>query len=236
MSLPEAHCGICGVKYGQKACQKPDGDAPPFCPTRNRGDLRERALAHYEDPGILEFARQSSIQEGSCYAHRDQTPYVMHPTKPRLQEICEFAKRMGYKKLGVAFCASLAQEALTLTKILQAQGFDVVSVICKVGKVPKEQIGVQDHEKVRIGTCESMCNPIMQAEVLNDAGTEFNILLGLCVGHDSLFFKYANAMCTVFAVKDRVLGHNPMAALYTAHSYYQRLLLKPIEPEETQKD
>lgn len=67
-----------------------------------------------------------------------------------------------------------------------------------------------------------MCNPIAQAKILNAAGTDFNILLGLCVGHDSLFIKYSQAMVTVFAVKDRVLGHNPLAAVYNYESYYER--------------
>lgn len=233
LDRPTANCGICGVKYGKKACQKLDGDAPSSCPTLHRDDLIERGLAHYEDPAIRKFARQSAIQEASCYAGRgEEGPYIMHPTKTRLQETIEFAKRMGYKKLGLAFCAGLQQEAQVMTKILMTQGFEVVSVICKVGRVPKEHIGVKDLEKVRRGTRESMCNPATQAEVLNDAGTEFNILLGLCVGHDSLFLKYANAMSTVFAVKDRVLGHNPMAALYTANQYSQRYLLKPIEPDD----
>ena len=50
-----------------------------------------------------------------------------------------------------------------------------------------------------------------------------NVLLGLCVGHDSLFFKYTEAPCTVLAVKDRLLGHNPMAAVYNVDSYYRCL-------------
>jgi uncharacterized metal-binding protein len=49
------------------------------------------------------------------------------------------------------------------------------------------------------------------------------VLIGLCVGHDSLFFKHSQAPVTVLVAKDRVLGHNPVAALYTSHSYYQRL-------------
>ena len=68
-----------------------------------------------------------------------------------------------------------------------------------------------------------MCNPILQAMVLNDGKTDLNVLLGLCVGHDSLFFKYAEAPCTVLAVKDRLLGHNPLAAIYTSDSYYRSL-------------
>ena len=108
-------------------------------------------------------------------------------------------------------------------KVLSAKGFEVVSVICKAGCVPKERIGVRDEEKIRIGLFEPMCNPIMQALVLNDANTEFNVLMGLCVGHDSLFLKYAEALCTVFAVKDRLLGHNPLAAVYNIDSYYRSL-------------
>jgi uncharacterized metal-binding protein len=60
--------------------------------------------------------------------------------------------------------------------------------------------------------------------ILNQAKTDFNIMLDLCIGHDSLFLKYIKGLTTVFAVKDRVLGHNPMAALYTSSSYYEKLM------------
>jgi uncharacterized metal-binding protein len=72
-----------------------------------------------------------------------------------------------------------------------------------------------------------MCNPLLQAEILNRERTELNIVLGLCVGHDALFLKHANAYSTVLATKDRVTGHNPLAAVYTAHSYYQKLKSQP---------
>ena len=94
--------------------------------------------------------------------------------------------------------------------------------MCKVGGIDKAVVGIAAHERVQIGKPESMCNPVAQAEVLNAANTDFNILLGLCVGHDSLFIKYSQAMITVFAVKDRVLGHNPLAAIYTYDSYCDR--------------
>jgi len=89
-----------------------------------------------------------------------------------------------------------------------------------VGTVPKEEIGVKEEEKIFIGQHETMCNPIAQALIVNRQKTQFNILLGLCVGHDSLFFKYAEAPTTVLAVKDRVTGHNPLASVYTSGSYY----------------
>jgi uncharacterized metal-binding protein len=68
-----------------------------------------------------------------------------------------------------------------------------------------------------------MCNPIYQAKLLNHEKTDFNILLGLCVGHDSLFFKHADAPTTVLAVKDRVTGHNPLAAIYLSEGYYRKM-------------
>jgi uncharacterized metal-binding protein len=68
-----------------------------------------------------------------------------------------------------------------------------------------------------------MCSPIVQAALLNEEKTDFNILVGLCVGHDSLFFKYSHALVTVLVAKDRVTGHNPAAALYTSDTYYARL-------------
>jgi len=48
--------------------------------------------------------------------------------------------------------------------------------------------------------------------------------VGLCVGHDSLFLKHSKALVTVLVNKDRVLGHNPVAALYGAKVYFQRLM------------
>ena len=59
--------------------------------------------------------------------------------------------------------------------------------------------------------------------MLNAHGCEFNVVMGLCIGHDSLFFKYAKGLSTVLVAKDRVLGHNPVAALQLADSYYSRV-------------
>lgn len=154
------------------------------------------------------------------------------PTKSRVEELIEFPQRMGYRRLGLAFCGGLTHEASILSEILEKNEFKVISVSCKVGGIPKERIGVKDEEKIRIGEFEPMCNPISQAKILNQAKTNFNIMLGLCIGHDSLFLKYIEGLTTVFAVKDRVTGHNPIAALYTFHSYCQRLMKKHGSPRE----
>ena len=217
-------CAKCSIK--DRICLVEDGKGPKSCPTENYGEIIKEANKEYERPEIHEFARMASIQESECYSNRDIRPYLFHPVKPRVQEICEFAEKMGYQKLGIAFCAGLYQEAKALTKILEAQGFEVVSIVCKAGATPKETIGIKDEEKIRIGQFESMCSPVVQATILNREKTDFNILVGLCVGHDSLFFKYSEAFTTVLIAKDRVLGHNPVAALYTSGTYYARMLRK----------
>ena len=76
-----------------------------------------------------------------------------------------------------------------------------------------------------------MCNPILKAQMLNKVKTDINIVMGLCVGHDSLFYKYAEAPSTTLVVKDRVLGNNPVAALYTLDSYYKKLHHLNLEEE-----
>ena len=230
----DINCAKCPII--NKACRVKGGEGPKWCPTLYHGEIIEKVLGRYDQPEIWEFARQASVQEGQCYANRDQTPFVLHPTKSRLEEIIEFSKKMGYKRLGIAFCGGVSLEASILVEILEKQGFDTVAVTCKAGGIPKERIGIKEEEKIQIGKFEPMCNPIVQAEILNEAQTEFNIMLCLCVGHDSLFLKYIKAPTTVLAVKDRVTGHNPMAALYTSRSYYQRLRRLEFGSEKEMKE
>jgi uncharacterized metal-binding protein len=216
-------CASCEVPTFDRACVAEAGKSSKGCPTFTRKKVLSAANKEYETAEVLEFARQASIQEAECYANRHQRPYVMQPTKTRMVEICEFAKRMGYTRLGLAFCLGLAKEAAVVEEILKKNGFEVISVLCKAGRTPKEELGLKEEHKIFQGKLESMCNPIYQAKLLNHEKTDFNILLGLCVGHDSLFFKFAEAPTTVLAVKDRVTGHNPLAAIYLSGTYYQKL-------------
>ncbi len=207
----------------QKACRVREGKGAASCPASREKKRIDSITEKYDLPENREFARLATIQEGECYANRARKPFVMHPTKSRLEELIEFSHKMGYKRVGVAFCGGVASEAAVLIDILEKNGFEVVAVSCKVGAIPKERLGLKEEEKTLIGEFDPMCNPIAQAEILNEATTDFNILLCLCVGHDSLFFRYVKGLTTVFAVKDRISAHNPMAALYTSSSYYRRL-------------
>ncbi len=139
----------------------------------------------------------------------------------RVEEIMEYARELGYRHLGIAFCSGLAREAAALDEILVGAGFAVSSVICKAGSIPKEEIGLGDDEKVRPGGPEMLCNPVGQAAVLDAAGVELSIVVGLCVGHDTLFFANSQAPVTVLVAKDRVLAHNPAGALYLGRGYFR---------------
>lgn len=210
---------------------------PPNCPTKNKGDAIEKAMTRYREPELADFARVASVVEGAAYTRVPWAPSVPSPATTRLEEIISFAKRMKYRKLGIAYCIGLREEAAILIPLLERRGFEVVSVCCKVGGIAKEEIGVKDEEKIVPGSYESMCNPISQAEIVNQEGCDFNIAMGLCVGHDSLFLKHADALTTVFAVKDRLLGHNPLAALYQSRQYFRRLRTRggiPGEAGETE--
>jgi uncharacterized metal-binding protein len=94
------------------------------------------------------------------------------------------------------------------------------------GGLSSEDVALPEEEKILPGHRQPMCNPICQAAVLDAEGCELNILLGLCVGDDALFIKHTNAPVTVLAVKDRVLAHNPLGALYTSRNFYTRLKTK----------
>jgi uncharacterized metal-binding protein len=222
--IPEyASCAQCPFETKDRTCRTEDGKYPNNCPTISEEGLIEQANEIFSDPAINKFAKAASIQESSGYGNRELGYDFVKPIKPRIVEIIEFAQRMNYKKLGLAFCIGLQKEAKIVDDLLSSKGFEMASAICKVGRVPKEQIGVKSEEKIAIGQFETMCNPVLQAMVLNKAKTDFNILLGLCVGHDSLFLKYSDALCTVLAAKDRVTGHNPLAAIYNIDSYYRSI-------------
>ncbi|HCA41246.1 MAG TPA: metal-binding protein [Aminobacterium sp.] len=140
----------------------------------------------------------------------------------RVDETLEFARRMRFKKLGLAFCVGFSEEATLLASIIEKE-FELCSVCCKVGSLPKESVGAK--LKPWVGTIS--CNPAEQARVLNESGSELNIVLGLCVGHDAVFYRHSVAPATTLVVKDRKLGHNPVAALYCP--YIRKNLGKPLK-------
>lgn len=201
-------CTNCGVLN----CLKRNTNYPEFCLTEAlTGDEIAEVNKLYNIKINKKISIISAEIEGEFYGK-----YT------RVDEIMEFAKRMGMKKIGIATCVGLIEESRIFAKILKKNGFEVYGVACKVGSFNKTDIGVE--EKYTTVTGPVMCNPILQAKLLNKAKTDLNVVVGLCVGHDSLFYKYSKAITTTLITKDRVLAHNPAGALYQAKAYYKRLL------------
>jgi len=145
-----------------------------------------------------------------------ESEYYMKLT--RLEELIIYVKELGWKRVGIAFCIGLMDEARTLDLILSHEGFEVFSVCCKACGIDKKKLRLKKlHPEMEH---EATCNPIGQAKILNRQNTELNIVIGLCMGHDILFTKYSEAPVSTFIVKDRVLSHNPAGALYS--SYYRK--------------
>lgn len=204
-------CAMCSKNY----CKEGQLDKLPLnCQCREE-EKQRKIMQLYEEDENYKLAYNSALVEAEGYCK-----------KTRLEEIIDFAKKCNYKRLGLAFCVGLNKEAKIVSSILKNNGFEVNSVVCKNGSIPKEFLKIKDTEKTVPGSYEPMCNPIGQAKLLNKSETELNIILGLCVGHDTLFIKYSDAPVTVFAVKDRVLAHNPLGAVYMAESYYKNKFYK----------
>ena len=199
-------CASCTIHACRDSEHK---NMPANCPIRQES-LVEEAEKEYQKPEIQPFFVTSSEIEHDGYCQW-----------PRLKETIEFCKRMGYKKIGLAFCIGLKKEAKVVADLMRREGFTVVSVVCKSGGVDKCEVGVSEEKKLNPGQYEAMCNPILQAKLLNEQKTEFNVALGLCVGHDSLFYRYSDAMVTTLVAKDRVLAHNPAGAIYCADGYFK---------------
>ena len=197
------------VDCGTQNCKFKNRTYPEFCLTTHLEDSdMEWALERYEE------GRNKEIMIASA-----EVEYEGYCQWTRVQEIMEFARKINARKIGIANCIGLINEARIFARILRANGFEVYSVICKVAGKPKSSVGIP-------AVCENigaaMCNPILQARLLNNTQTDLNVVIGLCVGHDSLFYKYSDAYVTTLVTKDRVTGNNPAAALYTAQSYYKK--------------
>jgi len=204
-------CSECG----QLHCYRHEKRYPDFCATEELApEERCELIGLYggegEDAAIAQAAAEV---EGLYYGKIN-----------RVEETIAFARRIGVKRIGIATCLGLIEETRTLVKILRLAGFETVAALCKVGSVDKTEIGIPEELKIKCGGFEAACNPILQARLLNREGTGLNLIMGLCVGHDSLFTRHSEAPVTTIVVKDRVLGHNPVVALYTTKSYNTRLL------------
>ncbi|RLC29402.1 MAG: hypothetical protein DRH32_07435 [Deltaproteobacteria bacterium] len=205
-------CSYCG----KKRCFTGDLDGvQSSCPSITKADLLRSAKEKLKQP------------ENQAMARDVARTWKEYGKLTRVEETVLYARLRGYKKLGLAFCVGLSEEARLFTNILFNEGFDVASVCCMCGALSSDDVALPDGDKIIPGYRQPMCNPIGQAAILDAEGCDLHVLLGLCVGDDTLFIKHAKAPVTVLAVKDRVLAHNPLGALYTARHIYTRLNTRP---------
>jgi uncharacterized metal-binding protein/predicted Fe-Mo cluster-binding NifX family protein len=138
----------------------------------------------------------------------------------RLAELVYFCIEMRYRNIGLAYCVDLQEPAQILSAVLK-RFFEVVPVCCKVG-------GVQQNASTGVEPAGLIaCNPAGQAMLLNRAGTELNVIVGLCVGADMVFAEASEAPITNLFVKDKSLANNPIGALYS--EYYLEESLSPSQ-------
>lgn len=191
-----------------------------FCPMKHKQDVLDEAFKKYADQDNRLYVN-STINEQRAYMKIRGRVIAI---RPRVLEIIKFSELMGWKKLGVAFCVGLSDEAKRVVEIFEKADFKVSSVCCKCGSVDKTEWGIEGGDKITAlrGNPEGFeagCNPIGQAELLNSENTGLNIILGLCIGHDIQFIKHSQAPATTLIVKDRVTGHNPLASLYSSYHH-----------------
>lgn len=209
-------CSYCPRKH----CVTGDvGQAPKFCPTLVRGDLISEARERLQDA------------ENKAMARDVARTWKELGKLTRVEETMLYARLRGYQKLGLAFCLGLSDEAQLLTNVFLNEGFEVVSVCCMCGPLSSDDVELPEEDKIVSGVRQPMCNPIGQATLLDGEGCQLNILLGLCVGDDTLFIKHSHAPVTVLAVKDRVLANNPLGVLYTSRNPFSRMNTQRITKE-----
>ena len=216
--MKDPKCAQCKPKYCTERISE-ETPLPSFCPIKNFKNLIQESTEKYKSKKIHSFYLHSALTEKEAYdekAAREEGKIV--PIRPRIKEVAEFAKKIGVQKIGIAFCSGLADEASRASAILENHGLEVCSAICSCGSLDKNELGVPPEYKIRNPEqFEAACNPLLQAELLNQAETGINIIIGLCVGHDMLFTMNSKAPVTTLVVKDRFTGHNPVISLYTRY-------------------
>ncbi len=207
----EPGCEHCGVA----ACEHPGRTAPTFCPEQGISDeTRSRVRSLYDEPEnrrIMEAAARVSAGTANS---------------TRVQDTIKFASYMGASRIGIAACTAMLKETAVLARLLRRAGFSVVALGCKLQENRAPDLGIDP--ACGVGDCV-ICNPIMQALLLNEAKCDLNILMGICVGHDALFAKYSDAPAVTLVAKDFLAANNPCAVLYTADSVYKSKLDATID-------
>lgn len=172
---------------------------PSTCPTLTHGDVVTDISPYLEEPlrKVMQVA--------------DQTPYTANRVlRNRVEELIIYTQKMGYRRVGIAFCVSLMREAQRLAQLLLAENVEAIPVCCRVGAVDYSEIELP---KAHPDKFAAICNPIAQSRLLNEANVDLVVQVGLCLGHDIILQETCHAPVTTLIVKDRALDHCSIQAL-----------------------
>ena len=172
---------------------------PEGCPTLSRPGVTRDAAPYLQGELHALMVAADGTPRGADGALRS-----------RVEELVEFARARGMKRVGVAFCVSLLREAQRLGEILRGAGLEASLTCCRVGALDYAEIGLPKAHPERFA---AICNPVAQGKLLNEAGVELVVQVGLCIGHDLVLQEVCDAPVTTLVVKDRVFDHQPVLAL-----------------------
>jgi len=165
-------------------------------------------------PGIIEASKRQYLKPEAAKLHLATAKVLKRGSYDwsRVQQCIEFAKELGVSKVGLAVCIGLIREGREFARFLDRAGFQVISVACMIGGLEAQETGIPGEWVSPRGIS---CNPIAQAEIMNQEGTGLNFIYGLCVGHDTIFIMHSKAPVTYVVAKDTVTGNNPSAVLFS---------------------
>lgn len=152
----------------------------------------------------------------------------------RLAELVSFCLEMKYERVGIAFCIELLKQAEIVSGVLR-RFFKVFPVCCQV--VSSQEKDASPEDGASVGQIQSpgriRCNPVAQAEILNRADTDLNVMLGLSLGADCLFTQVSRAPVTTLFVKDRSVEDNPVCIAYSKNYLTEIALFPPSENQSS---
>ena len=206
------NCAYCTSQACQTRCRE---GLPEDCPMEDAGRVEADCSCYHQE------------ENQDFYADSIESMKQSFGKMPRIIEAVNFCRLRGYQKIGVAYCSGVLKKGIAVAQIFEKHGFEVVSVGCKLGGFsPEELIDDLPEPPVQGETGRpkrAICNPIGQARFLNEQKTDFNVVVGLCVGHDSLFFRYSHAPVTVVVLKDRLFPHQSDPSEQAAMEWSQPL-------------
>ena len=93
------NCASCGIK----ACKNNEENLANSCPNNKKEEINELKEFYQTEENfkIAKVAAELSLPQGLT----------------RIEETMEFARRLKYKKIGLAFCSALANEAKIIDSI-----------------------------------------------------------------------------------------------------------------------